>query len=47
MKTQFETILEGQKKVLDLWSDTAKKMAEGFIPTSSAKTTVKDPWTAW
>lgn len=47
MKTQFETILEGQKKVLDLWSDTAKKMAEGFIPTSAAKSAIKDPWTAW
>jgi len=30
MKTNFDTILESQKKVLDLWAETTRSMADAF-----------------
>ena len=30
MKTSFDTLLEGQKKAFDLWSETTRKMADTF-----------------
>lgn len=46
MKTNFDTILEGQKKVLDLWAETTRSMADAFaggIPNDSSN----DFWNEW
>lgn len=36
MKTQFDTILEGQKQVWDFWTDATKKIGEAFKVTEKS-----------
>lgn len=46
MKTNIDSIIEGQKKVFDLWAETTKSMAEtlaGGMPKDSGK----DYWNEW
>lgn len=46
MKTNIENIMEGQKKVLDLWAETTRNMADAFAG-GLPKDTPNTYWNEW
>lgn len=47
MTTPFENIFEAQKKVVDAWSETAKKITENLVNGGKEKKDESDFWTDW
>ena len=47
MKSQFEAIIEGQKKAMSFWSDMAEQMKGAFVDEAKTETTEADLFNEW
>ncbi len=47
MKSQFDAIVEGQKKAMDFWADMAEKMQKSFTGVAKSETTSAELLEEW